>query len=86
VSATAQIQKSPFNRVFVDEDYQYTEQARRVRGVSEHMLKGLKFHKAGNHRAAAEAFAVVVTLDPSVFDAQYNLGISQLFLGDGTSM
>lgn len=44
--------------------------------------KGLAFYKAKDFRAAAEAFARAVELDPSLFVAQNNLGFAQLGLED----
>ena len=72
VNATAQIQKSPNNRVYVDEDYEYTERARMDRNVKEQIEKGMRFYKAANYGAAADAFLRAVQLNPSVFNAHFN--------------
>lgn len=83
--ATAQIQKSPNNRVYVDDDYEYTETARRTRSVNAHVEKGSRFFKSGDYYAAREAFHVAATLDPSVFVSQFNLGVTHLHLSDTKS-
>ena len=82
MSATAQIQKSPNNRVYVDEDYEYTERARRTRGVNELMAKGLSAHNAGNYRVAATAYAASEfgLIDPKSALARYNLAMTCLAL------
>lgn len=82
MNASAQIQKTPHNRVFVDEDYEYTETARRMRNLKAQMEKGMGFYKANDFRAAADAFSLAISLDPSVFAAQHNLGVAHLHLGD----
>jgi Tfp pilus assembly protein PilF len=82
VNANAQIQKTAHNRVFVDEDYEYTEALRRARDVKAQIEKGMSFYNARDYRAAADAFGVAVSLDPSVFVAQHNLGVAHLHLGD----
>lgn len=81
MSVNAQIQKSPNNRVNVDEDYQYTEAMRRSRTIDEQMRIGLASYKAGDYQAAASAFGIVVSLDPKMFVAQHDLGVSHIRLG-----
>src|SRR5919197_1073898 len=82
VNANAQIQKTAHNRVFVDEDYEYTEAARRTRDVKAQLEKGMSFYKAKDFRAAADAFGVAASLDPSSFTALHNLGVVHLHLSD----
>ena len=82
VSVNAQIQKSTHNRVFVDEDYEYTERLRLNRTINELLAKGLNLYKAGDYRAAETAFSTAVQLDPSVFSAQHNLGVVHVHLED----
>ena len=82
ISANAQIQKTANNRVYVDEDYQYTEVARRDRGVKEQLEKGDRLYESGDYRGAVDAFSIAAQLDPSVFLAQLKLGIAQLYLPD----
>ena len=45
----AQVQKTPHNRVFIDEDYDYTEQARLARNVDELIKKGMALYKEGDY-------------------------------------
>ena len=82
LSVTAQIQKTPNNRVYVDEDYEYTELARRNRNVKEQLDRGMRFYKARDYKAAADAFASAMNWDPAVFDAHFNLGVTRLYLAD----
>ena len=82
MSVSAQIQKSRNNRVYVDEDYEYTEAARRTRTINEEMKKGLAAYKNGDFQAAVSAFSIAVDLDPKLFVAQHNLGVSNVRLGE----
>jgi len=75
VIVNAQIQKTAHNRVFLDEDYDYTERLRVNRSVNELLAKGLNSYKAGDYHAAATAFSNAVNLDSTVFRAQHNLGL-----------
>lgn len=82
LSVTAQIQKTPNNRVYLDEDYEYTELARRNRNVKEQLDRGMRFYKARDYKAAADAFASAMKWDPAVFDAHFNSGVTRLYLAD----
>ena len=80
--ANAQIQKTVSNRVYVDEDYEYTETARRDRSAKEQLEKGTRLYNSGDYRAAADAFSVAAQLNPSLFVVQFNLGMAQIHLAD----
>lgn len=82
VNANAQIQKTAHNRVFTDEDYEYTEAERLKRDVKAQMEQGMSFYKAGNYTAAVDAYGLAASLDPSSFTAQHNLGVMHLNLRD----
>jgi tetratricopeptide (TPR) repeat protein len=82
MSVSAQIQKTRNNRVYVDEDDEYTQAARRTRTIDEQTRKGLVFYKDGDYDSAAKAFSIAAALAPTRFAAQHNLGVTHLHLGD----